>query len=796
MKKQGKKGFTIVELVIVIAVIAILAAVLIPTFSSLIQRARLSADTQAVREMNVALANDEKLHGKPQDIEQAMQVLANAGYNSKNWVCLTEGYQVYWDKEENQCVLYNASTARIEFPEGYDDDAMIQAGAADRFLIYNNNMESAIDADLSLGSGNFYSGGLDLSSNYENKENLGLIVDSLIGSDANPELKSALGIDDDAQDVKIYASNTTVSDTYSSGTYAKVTAAAVGTGDFTSSSESAKPNLYSIEVVVKNGATPQAIEAAQKAAGEYVYSIFVQMNTTTNQEKNTSIVIAEDTTLDLSSHEWKAVNSFSGYFGTSNAEKPVIIDGMRLTDATGYAQTKAMQGSNSKYFMTGFIGTLYGSATVENLVFKNFSINSPGRDYTVAAGQNSRNTVAVIGGILPNENNRGEAVEVIVRNIKVENVQIGGEASVGGIVGYIGAEQGPEVNPYPYLNGSVLIENCSIEGGSIASKDAVYVNSYSPVGGIVGFTVRTAPETQITIKNCSVSAEISGYGYMGGILGNPQCGTINIENCDVSGATFKKAGYASDGTDKAVIAKIIGSLNSSVILNIDQDTIDTCGDDDDTVLIGNKAVTYGIAIGENEHLYGLGNDKYNDLTFTVGDAKTPRNYATIVAGLSALDLDDAKTYSALYWTENSSGKLVYTRATSVVIGKQESAVAEYLKLDNKLIDLKYVKEAPVKNGNVIKQVSDQGKATQRNWYYIDLVDAAKDTNDNKYKVRVYVQRSAEPKNGVYTYTYYMSIISGFLNGSQTDAEKADLVANEFETISYQVQKTYTNTVTE
>lgn len=86
MKKQVKKGFTIVELVIVIAVIAILAAVLIPTFSSLIQKARLSADTQAVREMNVALASDEKLHGKPEDVEGAMQVLANAGYNSKNWV--------------------------------------------------------------------------------------------------------------------------------------------------------------------------------------------------------------------------------------------------------------------------------------------------------------------------------------------------------------------------------------------------------------------------------------------------------------------------------------------------------------------------------------------------------------------------------------------------------------------------------------------------------------------------------------------------------------------------------------
>ena len=43
MKKLNKKGFTIVELEIVIAVIAILAAVMIPTFSGIIKKANQSA---------------------------------------------------------------------------------------------------------------------------------------------------------------------------------------------------------------------------------------------------------------------------------------------------------------------------------------------------------------------------------------------------------------------------------------------------------------------------------------------------------------------------------------------------------------------------------------------------------------------------------------------------------------------------------------------------------------------------------------------------------------------------------
>jgi type IV pilus assembly protein PilA len=44
--KTNKKGFTLVELVIVIAVIAILAAVLLPTFSGIIARAKLNSATQ------------------------------------------------------------------------------------------------------------------------------------------------------------------------------------------------------------------------------------------------------------------------------------------------------------------------------------------------------------------------------------------------------------------------------------------------------------------------------------------------------------------------------------------------------------------------------------------------------------------------------------------------------------------------------------------------------------------------------------------------------------------------------
>ena len=107
MNKKNK-GFTIVELVIVIAVIAILAAVLIPTFSSLIKRANLSSDQVAVRNMNNALAMDETVNGKPVDLLDAMKRMQENGYDFDSYKPLTEGYRFFWNSEANKVVLAQA----------------------------------------------------------------------------------------------------------------------------------------------------------------------------------------------------------------------------------------------------------------------------------------------------------------------------------------------------------------------------------------------------------------------------------------------------------------------------------------------------------------------------------------------------------------------------------------------------------------------------------------------------------------------------------------------------------------
>ncbi len=82
IKNRLRRGFTITELVIVIAVIAILAAVLIPTFSNVVKNANRSHDEQLVHNMNTSLnAYAIENGGKgPADYEELMKWFAEDGF--------------------------------------------------------------------------------------------------------------------------------------------------------------------------------------------------------------------------------------------------------------------------------------------------------------------------------------------------------------------------------------------------------------------------------------------------------------------------------------------------------------------------------------------------------------------------------------------------------------------------------------------------------------------------------------------------------------------------------------------
>ena len=88
MKKMNRKGFTIVELVIVIAVIAILAGVLIPTFSNVVEKAQNSAALQEVKNAYTATLADEL--GTPETTDDVIsKINADFHVEAKNGKIIT-----------------------------------------------------------------------------------------------------------------------------------------------------------------------------------------------------------------------------------------------------------------------------------------------------------------------------------------------------------------------------------------------------------------------------------------------------------------------------------------------------------------------------------------------------------------------------------------------------------------------------------------------------------------------------------------------------------------------------------
>ena len=112
---KNKKGFTVVELVIVIAIIAILAAVLIPTFSTIIKKANVSKDQQLIRNLNTALISDKATSGKHPTMQSALDAAEAFGYDVGKINKSATDNEILWDSANDVFCYYNADKGIVEY---------------------------------------------------------------------------------------------------------------------------------------------------------------------------------------------------------------------------------------------------------------------------------------------------------------------------------------------------------------------------------------------------------------------------------------------------------------------------------------------------------------------------------------------------------------------------------------------------------------------------------------------------------------------------------------------------------
>ncbi|MBR2966423.1 MAG: prepilin-type N-terminal cleavage/methylation domain-containing protein [Clostridia bacterium] len=114
--KHSKKGFTLVELLVVIAILAILATVSVVGYTSFIAKANLSNDQATITMINKVLMAEE-VFGKPETITEALDALRANGFSYEKQVPYSTGYHYGYHQTTNRFYLLD-KTNNVCYPEG------------------------------------------------------------------------------------------------------------------------------------------------------------------------------------------------------------------------------------------------------------------------------------------------------------------------------------------------------------------------------------------------------------------------------------------------------------------------------------------------------------------------------------------------------------------------------------------------------------------------------------------------------------------------------------------------------
>lgn len=518
-----RRGFTITELVIVIAVIAVLAAVLIPTFSNVIKNSKKSADAAMIKQLNTALYNDSLTNGKPEIDEyfsncEATYVKVMTAFYNEGYTDASNMFLLACDiKQDGMYLIWYAESNTVGLVDDIEP-SLFNTTYAPNF--YRVNVSDSSTWGLLLS--NYNSGDKGAYAKYYSGE-----WSSADLAQANSVWGQAVQQYEKNEDAGLTTSGANTSwakDPANTKPGAKVELQA-------STSQSAAKNLAGLLTVIGSGQTLQGVTVAFKS--EEPVDLTGTTWTPISDAHRDSMATAStfQGSIDFSDTVIKGLTINNDYVSAS-------ADYQSQTD-NGFEDG----GYNITYGLLGALNGLESSIVIKNVTMVDCAIRLNG--VTTSVKGESVDTITDSAGLIA-----GYAVG----DITFENIEIGtadspcyieGYDAVGGIIGrYYGYNKG--TTPDPANTRKLTINNCSVYANVYGERRAAGLVGI--IGNSVENTTTGAKGGDITISNttyqglvfCDGSrADADQYGVLiGGFI--TQAASFTINNVSVSAMVISK----------------------------------------------------------------------------------------------------------------------------------------------------------------------------------------------------------------------------------------------------------------
>lgn len=521
VKNKTRRAFTITELVIVIAVIAILAAVLIPTFSSVIKNSKKSHDEQYVKEINVALSAYKGETGMaPEDYEGLMLVLKDYGLTDESNPFLLATAL----KQENAYIVWYPNANSVMLISEDTDNLMVTFTSS----IGLGNGVFVLDS-----LGNTSTLGYALCTNGEYNYVAQLYYDFYVtcggdvtefitsGSYDAEDIRQNIGNQAWANSIVASLKNQQQGYSHSAKIEASITeqlktsnSATIDIGEITSGATDSVKVQQAVRSSLATLATmANADDQAEKLAKKTVKFADVEdVEVDMSGVQTTAIGLTYRKEIKEASIANNTPSSFSTDFGGMTIKNFEVKENDFVASGSEW-QTAADNGySGPAYCFTyGLFGTLYAkpgeTVTVSNLTVKDVNVNLNGATETI--GGQKVAAISDMAGIIAGYTQGN----VTFKNITVDGSSVEGEkgsfSGYDGVAAIVGRCYGATQNASD--NNTVLIENCHISDISIyGQRRASAFVGYFGVGANISIKDSSVKNVDITVERRDGGALYTG----------------------------------------------------------------------------------------------------------------------------------------------------------------------------------------------------------------------------------------------------------------------------------------------